>query len=325
MPKRTDNFDPHRHAEALRKLRLDARKRWRGRRACQATVTFDLNEWLLEIDVHSRALKRGPEHWNRWLGFAGRSLDTSDGCDEKNAKLHYEILDNQGQHGFLMRMVRRGQDPMGLPIDLDEFVFRVPKAGLHVRRNGQDITEQVGDNEAAWITPTSLVDHFRHVGRCVLLGPWGVLHVNRLYHNGRVHRVGEDWSIDTIIETLFGPDVAWTQATELSADVNWQATLALRGPGNRLTLIQRECEKAIATITTANRMDETSLGTLRATEHKSTKGTQDEVELSERDGRESNETSETDYLEENYLEEVREVGSEKVLLERSSEKTEVGV
>ena len=184
--------------EWYRQSRAHARTRLRDRRARfkHATVTLDLDEMVLALEV-----SRLPSPMSRglWRQFTGLIMFPE---DVRRTQMHLEVLKNLGRDGFLLRMVSRGYTRHGTPPcrDLREFIFHVPADPMSVIAERSDPSGH-SDWSLPRLTPTRLVDGFTSALECVVLLGGVMMHVGAIYHNGRLHRVGENAEVGTPVES----------------------------------------------------------------------------------------------------------------------------
>ena len=169
------------NAKSLRHSRLSSLHLQRGKHRFSAEVTYCPHERLLEFRIPIRPRRFAFNIRNRLLG-----IDSND-CRKRDGKLHFEVMGDEGPDAFLMRIVRRSTSRAGKS-SKTQFVFRVRSSSLTILRH------QDGD----WRLPNSIFCQpalisitFQQAAECVILMAGHDFRVETLFHDGRVHTLGE--------------------------------------------------------------------------------------------------------------------------------------
>lgn len=176
-------------AENFRLSRQRARDRaLRCRHHWTAELSFQIEARCIELEVSVPDACRANWLYRHFTGQAELPPRLA------SAENHLEVLVNQGRFGFLMRLVRRAfaTDPTGPVEELADLVFRLPKRTLRLKGCFGDIPpdgELMGSIPT--ITPALLAELIRHATSAILVLDGHPLYFRALYHQGRVHRIGE--------------------------------------------------------------------------------------------------------------------------------------
>lgn len=170
---------------------LRARKR-HGRLLGGHTGAITL-EWVkkeLELKVEARPQNQLDDIGNGLLGWGlnprgilGTWLDA-------------EVLENQGQYGFLLRLIRRGflTGERGC-LDLREFVLRIEKKPIRVIEKERDISNRPDVRESIFAPPMTarrFCDVLRASRNLTVNLSGTLLLVQAVYHARRLHVLGAD-------------------------------------------------------------------------------------------------------------------------------------
>ncbi len=171
-------------SKRYRHSRLTTLHHQRGKHRFAASVTYYPGDRLLELHVPIRKHRVALEIRNSLLG-------TGESRREKTqAKLHFEILGDEGPERFLIRLVRRSPGRHGKHLHKRaQFIFRVHGGAFSVFRDLDDVFRAP---DAAFLRPEHLAIIFGQAAKCVIFLRGHEIEVGTLFHAGRVHAVGQD-------------------------------------------------------------------------------------------------------------------------------------